>query len=60
VTRDVPDYAHVRVNPARLAGWVCECGVKLPALTVDTVLACGDCGIQYRAADNRIVGKLSD
>ena len=29
VTRDVPDYALVRGNPARLAGWVCRCGEKL-------------------------------
>ncbi|MEJ2744951.1 MAG: DapH/DapD/GlmU-related protein [bacterium] len=29
VTRDVPDYALVYGNPARLKGWVCECGAKL-------------------------------
>jgi UDP-2-acetamido-3-amino-2,3-dideoxy-glucuronate N-acetyltransferase len=29
VTRDVPDYALVYGNPARINGWVCECGVKL-------------------------------
>jgi UDP-2-acetamido-3-amino-2,3-dideoxy-glucuronate N-acetyltransferase len=29
VTRDVPDYALVVGNPARLVGWVCQCGVKL-------------------------------
>ena len=29
VTRDVPDHALVRGNPARLAGWVCRCGEKL-------------------------------
>jgi UDP-2-acetamido-3-amino-2,3-dideoxy-glucuronate N-acetyltransferase len=29
VTKDVPDYALVVGNPARLAGWICECGVKL-------------------------------
>ena len=26
---DVPDYALVYGNPARLEGWVCSCGVKL-------------------------------
>lgn len=29
VTRDVPDYALAYGNPARLKGWICQCGVKL-------------------------------
>jgi len=29
VTRDIPDYALVYGNPARIKGWVCECGTKL-------------------------------
>jgi UDP-2-acetamido-3-amino-2,3-dideoxy-glucuronate N-acetyltransferase len=29
VTRDVPPYAVVYGNPARLRGWVCYCGVSL-------------------------------
>jgi len=29
VTRDVPDYALVTGNPARIRGWMCGCGVKL-------------------------------
>ncbi len=29
VTRDVPDYAIVYGNPARIHGWVCNCGEKL-------------------------------
>src|ERR1700754_2374154 len=29
VTKDVPDYALIIGNPGRIAGWVCECGVKL-------------------------------
>jgi len=31
VTKDVPDYALVYGNPARQAGWSCECGGKLKA-----------------------------
>ena len=42
VTRDVPDHAMVYGNPARVRGWVCECGHKL-----DENLACGDCGKRY-------------
>ena len=29
VTRDVPDYALIYGNPARLRGWMCACGIKL-------------------------------
>lgn len=29
VTKDVPDYALVVGNPARIVGWMCECGTKL-------------------------------
>ncbi|MGH9900476.1 MAG: acyltransferase [Pyrinomonadaceae bacterium] len=29
VTRDVPDYAMVYGNPARVRGWMCQCGLKL-------------------------------
>jgi UDP-2-acetamido-3-amino-2,3-dideoxy-glucuronate N-acetyltransferase len=29
VTHDVPDHALVLGNPARQAGWICECGEKL-------------------------------
>jgi UDP-2-acetamido-3-amino-2,3-dideoxy-glucuronate N-acetyltransferase len=29
VTKDVPDYALVYGSPARLKGWMCQCGVKL-------------------------------
>ena len=29
VTHDVPDYGLVAGNPARLLGWVCECGRRL-------------------------------
>ncbi len=29
VTKNVPDYALVRGNPARVAGFVCDCGQKL-------------------------------
>jgi UDP-2-acetamido-3-amino-2,3-dideoxy-glucuronate N-acetyltransferase len=29
VTKDVPNYALVYGNPARLKGWICQCGIKL-------------------------------
>ena len=31
VLKDVPDHALVVGNPARIVGWMCQCGVKLAA-----------------------------
>lgn len=42
VTRNVPDHALVYGNPARLHGWVCQCGEKL-----DKNLHCPDCCMRY-------------
>ncbi len=38
VTKDVPDHGLVVGNPARLKGWVCECGAEL-----DPELRCSEC-----------------
>jgi UDP-2-acetamido-3-amino-2,3-dideoxy-glucuronate N-acetyltransferase len=49
VTRDVPPFALVVGNPARHAGWMCMCGVRLGGtrdLPVEVV--CAACGSQYR------------
>ena len=51
VTRDVPDFAMVIGNPARIAGWVCYCGCKLPLSTsADGVeeAPCPACKRHYR------------
>lgn len=45
VTRDVPDYALVMGNPARLAGWMCRCGVRL-GFSGDHA-QCAACGRRY-------------
>jgi UDP-2-acetamido-3-amino-2,3-dideoxy-glucuronate N-acetyltransferase len=51
VTRDVPDYAVMYGNPARLRGWMCYCGSKLKlavsAATIETT-ECDPCGRRYR------------
>jgi len=48
VTRDVPDYALLVGNPARIAGWVCSCGVKLAAgATPPARAVCAACGKTY-------------
>ena len=50
VTRDVPDFGLLYGNPARLRGWMCHCGVKLPLSVNDAEesAACSDCGRTYK------------
>jgi UDP-2-acetamido-3-amino-2,3-dideoxy-glucuronate N-acetyltransferase len=45
VTRDVPAHALVFGNPARVRGWVCECGPKL-ALKGGKA-TCASCGKRW-------------
>lgn len=42
VTKDVPDFALVKGNPAKICGWVCECGNPL-----SESLKCSNCGRKY-------------
>jgi UDP-2-acetamido-3-amino-2,3-dideoxy-glucuronate N-acetyltransferase len=49
ITKDVPDYALVVGNPARISGWMCACGIKLrltPAGDHETA-TCSSCGSRY-------------
>lgn len=48
VTRDIPDYALVYGNPARIQGWVCQCGVRLPFKQGEAQARCQACGRAYR------------
>ena len=45
VTAEVPDYALMMGVPARRVGWMCYCGVRLPAQCQEPL--CGVCGKQY-------------
>ncbi len=50
VTRDVPDFALVYGNPARVMGFTCYCGIRLPFGTgpgEHEEGACADCGRRY-------------
>jgi UDP-2-acetamido-3-amino-2,3-dideoxy-glucuronate N-acetyltransferase len=49
VTRDVPDFALVYGNPARVRGWVCWCGEGLTMSTTSQTerATCGQCQRQY-------------
>ncbi len=51
ITKDIPDYALVVGNPARISGWVCECGVKLASgAAVPARVTCTACQRRYAAA----------
>jgi len=56
VTKDVPPYAMVYGNPARVRGYACECGVKLEFK--NDAASCSDCGRSY-STDNGIVRKAT-
>jgi UDP-2-acetamido-3-amino-2,3-dideoxy-glucuronate N-acetyltransferase len=60
VTKDVPDYALMHGNPARLRGWVCRCGNKLPlgigAEGTETA-SCQSCNRTYTRTGLTVVEK---
>ena len=54
VAGNVPDYALMLGVPARLAGWYCQCGVRLP-LEIGRGkerAKCAACGTKYRRVKN--------
>jgi UDP-2-acetamido-3-amino-2,3-dideoxy-glucuronate N-acetyltransferase len=59
VTRDVPPYATVYGNPARVRGFTCWCGAQLPAgpppFATPHEVACGECGRRYRCQGEGIL-----
>ena len=53
VTKDVPDYALVVGNPARIVGWFSEAGEKLK-FNKDGLAICSRTKIQYKLEANRV------
>jgi UDP-2-acetamido-3-amino-2,3-dideoxy-glucuronate N-acetyltransferase len=45
VTRDVPSHALVMGSPAKIAGWVCRCGMRLNL--VNDSAKCTECGSHF-------------
>jgi UDP-2-acetamido-3-amino-2,3-dideoxy-glucuronate N-acetyltransferase len=52
VTSDVPPYALVYGNPARIRGYACECGVRLQVASASAV--CPSCGRTYSIAQGEL------
>lgn len=52
VTKDVPAYAMVYGNPARVHGYACECGAKLDFK--DRGAECAGCGRRYEKTNTEV------
>jgi UDP-2-acetamido-3-amino-2,3-dideoxy-glucuronate N-acetyltransferase len=55
VTHDVPNYAIVVGNPARVVGYACECGARLALETGGA--HCTGCAKRYRRIEGRLRAK---
>jgi UDP-2-acetamido-3-amino-2,3-dideoxy-glucuronate N-acetyltransferase len=53
VTKDVPAYAMVYGNPARIRGWACECGVKLD-FADEKHAQCENCGRAFEKSGDAV------
>ncbi len=53
VTKDVFDYALVYGNPAKVKGWMCECGKKLSFYR--SIARCSSCSRKYKRVKNKKV-----
>jgi UDP-2-acetamido-3-amino-2,3-dideoxy-glucuronate N-acetyltransferase len=58
VTKDVPSYALVAGVPARVIGWVCECGSTIKFEGKDA--ACKDCKRRYQREGDLAVRKVGE
>ncbi len=52
VTKDVPDYALVYGNPAKIKGWMCECGSKLNFKSERAT--CEKCDLNYTKKGEKV------
>ncbi len=52
ITRDVPAYALVYGNPARVRGYACQCGIKLAFF--EDAATCGNCASRYRKSGEKV------
>jgi UDP-2-acetamido-3-amino-2,3-dideoxy-glucuronate N-acetyltransferase len=56
VTKDVPDYALVLGTAAKIAGWICQCGVRVPLTLGDGEerKSCPECWKVYRRSGQHV------
>ena len=55
VTKDVPDYALVYGNPARVRGWMCACGIGLEFASEGNGRGkCSECGAEYSKSGQQV------
>lgn len=61
VTRDVPDFALMYGNPARIRGWMCVCGVKLKfgVNSGREAAPCEACGKEYARDGIRVIEEIA-
>ena len=59
VTKDIPDYALVVGNPAKIVGYVCSCGNKLKKTSDQNLLSCTNCDKKYRFINNQIIERTA-
>lgn len=52
VTKEVPEYALMVGNPARIVGWMCRCGTRLQF--EEDRASCPRCGREYRRKGERV------
>ncbi len=58
VINDVPDYALMAGNPAKIKGWMCRCGVRLHF--DDSVAICDACGKKYSKDGQKVIEMEDD
>lgn len=52
VTKDIPDYALVYGNPAKIKGWMCECGNRIEI--TNGRATCEVCKLSYKLSRRRL------
>jgi UDP-2-acetamido-3-amino-2,3-dideoxy-glucuronate N-acetyltransferase len=62
VTRDIPDFALVYGNPARLQGWMCQCGTRLEfsSQAGREKAVCSQCGESYVKENNTVLWEMKE
>jgi UDP-2-acetamido-3-amino-2,3-dideoxy-glucuronate N-acetyltransferase len=53
VIDDIPDYALMVGNPAKIKGWMCQCGIRLH-FDKSGKGVCDACGAKYEKKENQV------